>query len=178
MSKKYYPNTNLILVGSGTSLLEKENGWKIDLFNKVLRFNRYKLKGYEKYTGTKTNFWWTVNPYVDEKIEDYDIIFTHSFKTPDSCTSYPTFKNKNKIISIHPDFSNSLVNLIPFPSSGILAIHYLLKFYDKITLTGFDWWERDQQHYYDNQIRGTHTPKIEKKVIDNLKIQGKLEFLD
>ena len=46
---------SIIIVGNGTSILDKPNGNKIDSFDTVLRFNGFKIKGHEEYTGIKTN---------------------------------------------------------------------------------------------------------------------------
>lgn len=45
----------IIIVGHSDSLLQKENGHKIDSFDIVVRMSEGKIKGYEKYVGTKTD---------------------------------------------------------------------------------------------------------------------------
>jgi hypothetical protein len=45
----------IIVIGNGSTILEKENGNKIDSFDYVVRMGVCKIKGYEKYTGTKTD---------------------------------------------------------------------------------------------------------------------------
>ena len=45
---------NIVIVGNGTSILDNPNGHKIDSFETVLRFNGFKIKKHEEYTGTKT----------------------------------------------------------------------------------------------------------------------------
>jgi hypothetical protein len=44
-----------IIVGSAGSLLDKENGHLIDTFDVVVRFNDFRILGYEKYCGSKTD---------------------------------------------------------------------------------------------------------------------------
>jgi hypothetical protein len=44
---------NILVVGNAKSLLERENGHKIDTFDYVVRMGNCPLKGYEKYVGTK-----------------------------------------------------------------------------------------------------------------------------
>ena len=45
----------VIIVGNAGSLLDKENGHLIDEFDVVIRFNDFRIRGYEKYCGTKTD---------------------------------------------------------------------------------------------------------------------------
>ena len=45
---------NVVVVGSGSILLEKEQGELIDSFDEVVRFNRAPTKGFEKFVGSKT----------------------------------------------------------------------------------------------------------------------------
>ena len=60
-----------VIVGNGPSLLEKENGTVIDSFDVVVRFNNFKTKGFEKHTGTKTNYWFnTISNHTVEPIPE------------------------------------------------------------------------------------------------------------
>ena len=43
----------ICIVGNSESILDKENGTYIDTFDKVLRCNRCKVRGYEKYVGSR-----------------------------------------------------------------------------------------------------------------------------
>ena len=45
----------IVVIGNGSGLLEKENGYKIDTFDYVVRMGNCPLRGYEKYVGTKTD---------------------------------------------------------------------------------------------------------------------------
>ncbi len=44
----------VIIVGNGTSILDSKNGKSIDSFDDVVRFNSFRIKDYEEYTGKKT----------------------------------------------------------------------------------------------------------------------------
>jgi|GEM_PF-2546545 len=60
----------------------------------------------------------------------------------------------------------------------MIAIWLMLKTQPQVTLTGFDWWERDKHHYSDNAARGNlHQPQKEFRVIQRLRDEGRLEFL-
>lgn len=179
--KKYFSSSvesEIILVGGGSSILDKPNGSIIDSFEKVVRYSYFKTQGFEEYSGQKTNYWWTVNTYKNEDISKYDTIFTHSYEHKDTCKVYNSFKDKSKLVSITPEFSNSLTKLVPFPSSGLISIFWFLQSYDRVTITGFDWWKTSTQHYFNSQVRGkAHTPYLEKQVIDNLCDEEKIKIL-
>ena len=70
----------IVIVGNGTSILDKANGDKIDNFDTVLRFNGFKIKGFEKNTGTKTNIWFTVNHAHMNQIDAFDEVIVHSWQ--------------------------------------------------------------------------------------------------
>ena len=72
--------SNLIIVGNGSSLIDHKNGSLIDSFDTVVRFNSYKIKGYEEYTGKKTNIWFTVNLAHIEEVHYYDRVIEHSWE--------------------------------------------------------------------------------------------------
>jgi hypothetical protein len=49
----------VVLVGNGPSLLDGNLGKVIDSFDVVVRFNAFKIKGFEQSVGTKTSMWST-----------------------------------------------------------------------------------------------------------------------
>ena len=55
----------------------------------------------------------------------------------------------------------------------------MLERYDDVVITGFDWWERNEHHYGDNEVRGhIHNPKKEHEVIQKLIKQNRVKFLN
>ena len=54
------PEARVIVVGNGPSLLKDDWGTDIDSFDEVVRINRYRLGGFERYTGSRTTLWATV----------------------------------------------------------------------------------------------------------------------
>jgi hypothetical protein len=166
----------IVIVGNGTSLLDRKNGSLIDDFECVVRFNSYKIKGYEDHVGTKTNIWFTVNKAHIDEIQDYDRVITHSWINHDICDVYADLLSKRYVSKL----SKSFIQSFPLgnPSTGLLAIYYLLNEYEYVYITGFDWWERDEHHYGDNEERGSlHDPKKEKDLIDRLVADNKVKFL-
>jgi hypothetical protein len=77
--------------------------------------------------------------------------------------------------------SKSDVAKIPvkWPSTGLIAIHQFIREFGRISIVGFDWWERAEHHYGDNtHIRGDlHEPLEEYKIIDSLRLEKKIDNL-
>ena len=170
----------IVIVGNGTSILDKANGEKIDNFDIVLRFNGFKIKGFEKNTGTKTNIWFTVNHAHIDQIDAFDEVIVHSWQWDSKkCKIYQEFLNKRPDCKrTQREFVTNNIS-IDSPSSGLIAIHMMLQRFDKVTITGFDWWERKEHHYGDAEKRGTlHKPEKEYKVIKELINKNKVIFLD
>ena len=168
---------SVILVGNGSSIRDKENGKLIDSFDAVVRFNSYKIEGFENYTGTKTDIWFTVNRGHIKDIGTYKSVYTHSWEKDESkceLTKYiRKYANAKKI-----DHDLILSMPIKAPSTGLIAIYYFIEKYGSVTITGFDWWDREEHHYGDKEVRGTlHKPKEEYKIIMELEKHNKLKFL-
>lgn len=167
--------SRVIIVGNGSSLLDVENGKKIDDFDIVVRFNSYKINGYELFVGKKTDVWFTVNKsHIDEV---FDKVYVHSWQYDHKkCEVYKEVYSKIPCIKIsRKDVENTGFE---YPSTGLIAIFKMLESYSSVTITGFDWWHKKDHHYGDNELRGTlHNPKAEKEVIDALEKKGKLFFL-
>jgi len=169
---------SVIIVGNGTSVLDIKNGPLIDSFDNVVRFNSFKIKGHEEYTGVKTNTWFTCNGHHINKIDSFDRVITHSWQwDKDKCKLYARLLKKRECEKTTREF----VRKIPCksPSTGLIAILFFLEEYDSITITGFDWWDRTNHHYGDREARGTmHKPKEEYELIKRLESENKLSFLE
>jgi hypothetical protein len=165
--------TSLIIVGSGTSLLDKKNGNLIDSYDDVVRFNDYKIKGFEESVGTKTTIWFNVNKQDKPGSQYLKKIFAHSWDEDiNKCPVYNFFKGRSNIEKLSREVINKVIKLTngASPSTGLLAIYYFLQYYETLTITGFDWWNRQDHHYYGKKhYRGpNHKPEVEKVLIDGL----------
>jgi len=47
----------ILLIGNGPSCLDNEYGELIDSHDIVVRFNNFETESFEKFVGTKTNYW-------------------------------------------------------------------------------------------------------------------------
>lgn len=173
----------IIIVGNGSTLLDKENGSLIDSFDTIVRFNSYKISGFEKYVGTKTNIWFTCNRAHIKDCNTLERVIEHSWQwNPEKDQIFKS------ISSVYPKCEKTkrefVRNKIPLknPSTGIIAIFMMIEDqeYEKpIYITGFDWWLTDKHHYGDNERRGAlHSPSEEYQIISGLVNEGKVKFLE
>lgn len=188
--------SKIIIIGNGTSLLEKENGKIIDSYDHVVRFNSFEIQNYEKYVGTKSTIWFNVINFTDKNnwrvLHDWYKVYLHSWqwdKTKDKLyMSFIDFYNKNnldvsKIIKTTPDMTKEIAEYagdLTYKSfsTGMIAIWEMLKFHETVDITGFDWWDRTEHHYNDKAVRGTlHKPEKEKAIINMLHVQNKLNII-
>ena len=171
----------IVLVGNGSSILNCDNGQLIDSFDTVVRFNSYKISGFEVNVGTKTDIWFTVNRAHINNARSYQDVIVHSWEWSHSKDiiyqdiknvrgSLPTYKTDRKFVKTKfPHIT---------PSTGLIAIYHFLESYDCIYITGFDWWSTEEHHYGDNERRGSlHNPAEEFKIIRYLQKLGYLKFL-
>jgi hypothetical protein len=178
-----------VIVGNGSSVLDSQNGGEIDLFSTVVRFNQFHLKPYTAHVGSKTDVWFMVLPPVNATWRSklhLKRLYTHSWTfNPENDKNflafsalnlpYPVEKVSHAVIPEMQEFAET--DYHPW-STGALAIWLMLKEFDEVTITGFDWWERSAHHYFDKSNRGTmHKPDIEKTMIDKLQSEGRLSFL-
>ena len=157
--------SEIIIVGNGSSILDNNNGDVIDSFNNVVRFNSYKTKGFENHTGAKTDIWFTVNKTHIKEAKEYKKVYVHSWEHSElKCKITQDIRKEVDAIKIDKDFIKTIP--IKCPSTGLIAIYYFIEKYGSVTITGFDWWDREEHHYGDKEVRGTlHKPKEEYKLI-------------
>jgi hypothetical protein len=186
-------NNKIIVVGNGSSVLLKENGGVIDSFEEVVRFNKYAIGGYEKNVGTKTSIWFTVRPisfYKKDfrlKIKYNEVYFCYRWDV--QAKWYNSYLEHFKNLGVTVDkikvdqMQHKINNQFDFskkiePSTGLIAILKFIDIYEKVFITGFDWWDNEKNHYYDDAPRASiHDPALEKKIIDILIKKNKIQFI-
>ena len=187
--------SEIIIVGNGTSILDKEYGEKINSYSKVVRFNNYGTRGFEKYAGLKTNIWFNVVDFNNKENEwrmneNYEKIYIHSWEpNSEKDELLINFKNfyKHKDDSFLEKIPHNLIKeIVKYSddptytkiSTGLIAIWFFLKEYKSVDIIGFDWWGTEKHHYNDNFSRGNmHKPKIEKQIIDKLIKKNKINII-
>jgi len=179
----------IILVGNGSSALDRKLGDLIDSFETIVRFSWFHIKGYEEYVGTKTDIWVTTCP--DEtrmKNAKYREVYEHSWQwDPVKDENYKkltaSIPNAKKIKRDNITEMQKYVNNTEYfhYSTGAIASWIFLKQNDQITLHGFDWCSKDTRnthHYGDEQKKGTiHKLDYEYSFFKKLEEDNKIAFL-
>lgn len=156
-------------------------GGRIDSFKEVCRFNAFEIKGYETDVGTKLDTWFNVLEKAGWRAETpWRRVFVHSWQPDRSkCKVSAVFREAEKLDhSLIQEMSEYSGAGYKSWSTGAIAAWRMLKEFDRVTLFGFDWWDKYEHHYCDKAVRGTlHKPEIEKKFFDKLAADGRLTFL-
>ncbi len=184
---------NIILVGNGPIVCNYDIGDKIDQFDKVVRFNNFETKNYEKHVGTKIDLWsmrvcFTIKY---KKLESKPIVvgFINYCKYTPQIISEHLQPWKGRFVEynpqvIGPEFAQSYSRIFKYDpqntwfSVGMLTIFMLLGLgVQKLTIHGFG--GDPSKHYFDlpPQNYTGHNFRIERKIIEYLHRKGKLEYL-
>ena len=188
----------VILVGNGSSVLDKELGEYIDSeFDLVYRINRFKTVGFEKYVGGRVDGWfladtgakWLVNPTPtiegSMRVNEFEYVFICMPKFKNSPVGLPLTDTIQLLPTTIEDRINDNINFSPhWPTSGLIAIEFLLENYDdaQVYIHGFDSKSKKYEyiHYYDegdsdrltkrwHRPRIDHNIELEKKYLNQLR---------
>jgi hypothetical protein len=170
---------SILLIGNGPSVMDYEAGDIIDKHPCVCRFNAFKINGYEKYVGTKFDFWVTC---LEEevvrrwKIQPKKIYWPLSQqKFVDRIGRFPGSECFPQSVYVK---ASTILGKYFYPSSGLLAVTYFSDLGYDVVLYGFDFFQREKHHYCDDQPRGTnHKPTMELEAFKVLLERKKVRFL-
>lgn len=165
-------DADIIIVGNGEELLRKKNGYKIDMFGKVVRLGRYVTDGFEEYSGKKTDIISTIYWKLDEeRLKKHKVIlnvplsYQHNFLESEEYISkeYLNYREnilylnkledkeniKQMYLEVMPAFDG--IDVVNF-SLGFKTFYFIRKLFpnQKIYATGFDFfktgWYWDPTH--------------------------------
>lgn len=165
-------DADIIIVGNGEGLLQKRNGYEIDMFGKVVRLGRYVTDGFEEYSGKKTDIISTIYWKLDEeRLKKHKVIlnvplsYQHNFLESEEYISkeYSNYKEnilylnkledkeniKQMYLEVMPAFDG--IDVVNF-SLGFKTFYFIRKLFpnQKIYATGFDFfktgWYWDPTH--------------------------------
>ncbi|MFA5599034.1 MAG: glycosyltransferase family 29 protein [Phenylobacterium sp.] len=186
--------SNIIAIGNGPSVIGKGQGGIIDNFDVVLRINNFVIDGFEKDIGTKTSIWARSDSPKVQKLDFslFDqVLFClppNNYKNEIRMTRVKSLLTPNcQIISKVFVFALQKEMALPkkkWPSTGAIAIKWLLSKYKKISIIGFDCFAASKnppRHYYDSpnssmKIIGHHTV-LEKAFINKYVRSKRIEVL-
>ena len=182
-----------ILIGNSSSTLGQGFGSYIDEFENVVRFNRFGIEGYEEDLGKKCTHW-----VLGYKLAVGKTHFKDYFnnKKLNKIREKTIGLKQALILTINKDEENKIDNIKrkvnidvvyknfpkPFgskPTTGFLAMKYLLEYFPQLTLVGFDFGKSN--HYWGNHgiadVPGKHEWGKEKDYIYDLVGQNKIKIL-
>ena len=177
---------DVVLIGNGPSATRKKNGFIIDSFDTVVRFNDYEIEGYEEHVGKKTTVWAINDIYRADKIayrkqELWSCqVLVYGNKNIQACR-----ENEIDYVRLLSYKRTILDNLREKwkpharPTLGLIVISYFLFVlkYEKIFITGFDHMDpKKGRHYFFNRYkRHPHEdPNAEKRICDRLRKEGRI----
>ena len=180
----------ILLIGNGPCIFDSECGKEIDNFDgDIVRFNQYKIQGYEKYIGMRTNVWFVGKFDRPNSLENYRGVYLYMPDFNSQMLADVVTANLDNTVTIMgrrciQDLRTILQNKHNFfPTAGMLAIYYFIRYYE-VYIHGFDFFTRGHE-YFDNidylnkkiepHIPAFHDPMAEKtfvmQLIDNKKVK-------
>ena len=178
------------LVASSGTLLDNNFGDEIDKHDLIIRFNAARVKGYEKYVGSRTDIR-ILNGHAFNGSTKKDICLGHdpnflttlenetflvkSYNVQEFIEGVMKYINKNPINFLHPNFLIYCNNLVSKPeaSAGLIGVLLLVTLGIKPNLYGYGFYSEsnDKVHYWEevnsNWSTG-HGFDEEKNIIDDL----------
>jgi hypothetical protein len=151
-----FPDT-VLLVGNGKIENKRE---LIDSYECVIRFNDFKIHGYEKDVGTKVsaisfhsnNLQKSHVTYLYENYSKYvnEVpIFTLSSSSVNQEYNILVLQKGTKLLAVDPPIKNN--PSVRLSSGGALALNLVLFFNKEVDMIGFDFMKTG--HYYNQKIK-------------------------
>ncbi len=183
----------IIIIGNAPFDKNKKMGKLIDSFDKVVRFNSFKIDDFKENIGSKIDEWVVSDTHClllnkmflrqCKEMPNIKIniilpkVFENNvdklkFKIPEDILNRCNLLIQSKDINVDSKYNFGR----RWPSTGILAIYHYLSKYDKIYLTGFNHFDPKEKtiHYYENRKQIGHQHNLEKKIVDDLVKQGRI----
>jgi hypothetical protein len=187
------PSTRVILVGNGPGLLAAEHGAAIDEHDYVVRFNNYKIRGYERHVGTRIDLWSTVGTSVENELAcPRALLINEGFPVPPGIEeTYPlprAIYDRYRRLAQDRAWLRSGCRIDPAPllaSSGLMAALWFLSEIEveTVTLAGFDHFQKaaSQWHHYwiprAYKRPAEHDGDAEAEIFAELERAGRVRYL-
>lgn len=182
----------VIVVGNSSCLLKQENGKLIDSFDKIVRMNKFKIYGFEKFTGIRTHIycskWIDIHHHINNTFEQIWLPYPQppkwwTCKVPQKLLTHQHHNtniekyniDSNKVKFLNSNFALLLekyLNNACQPTAGLVCIMLALQEFPdcKLFYTGFSslqgGWYWDDTH---DCVKNMHSPLLEEFAIKQLK---------
>jgi hypothetical protein len=160
----------VIVVGNGPSALEHELGSVVDDFDVVVRFNDYKTAGFEKWIGSRTTIWVASDnmlPGKDMSQIDEALFVPLPRLCRDNHRNVQRFRKayRDKLVEVSPEeqkkiydwYDLDLYAADKWPTTGAIAVRYLIERYGSVAVYGFDFFAdgaKGDIHYWGDSPKG------------------------
>lgn len=168
----------IVLVGNGTSAIGKRLGERIDAAARVVRFNHFRLEGYDTDLGTKVT----------------DHVHTQGVRRPWPGARSWVISAPHRYVRLALDPDIDKRNIVPLDlleaiiveaslgdkchaSCGLVGIFLALKWGGEVAITNFDF--ATSGHYWDKSHRHSqnHNWTAEARYVQSLIVTGRLALL-
>ena len=193
-------NNTILIIGNGSSAMNQPLGDYINQYSQVARINNYRIKGYEKYLGYKTDIWLNGannKLKIRDKYPKKILVFIPSSildKKKDNVVNYVSKRLKldqDKFKVVHKNEIIEYENIMNHDrlTTGLYAILWGLKYFDNVVIHGFDFFIESKTHYFDSKIQRflsnyilkkghKHNNKWEKEYVDKMILHQKIKRLE
>ncbi len=188
------PETRCVLVGNGPSVLRCD-GATIDSFDEIIRFNRFRIAGFEQHTGKRTTLWSTFgHGYLpgDEQERPRRVIFVYGDSgnpayEPDEIYRIPMsfYRSVKKRVREHSKRTSAHLEKTGM-TSGMVVAAWLLEEVGlkRLSLAGFDHFSKQHSrlHHYYNPKAYSRPPELdgdaEAAIFAKWKEEGRVNYLN
>ena len=171
--KNLIEGKRIALVGNGPCEIGKNKGKEIDSHDIVIRFNNFKIEGYENDYGSKTDIWsCNLNPDVEYKNNDFKLVILAENVFARGYNGYDIFhkltKNNVSICCFNEEQTYGLTKNMNYnPTFGyrlIYGLNNILGSLDNVDFYGFNFLKEEKDKYtyhYFNDIDFSSEDEIE-----------------
>lgn len=181
LSRKHNVFDNRVLIiGNSPKVLENKYGNIIDEYPLVVRFNDFVINGFEDHVGSKTDVWVSTFKCTKYAPSDFNEVYYVCPAFLLQGAKIPTGDNVTVISGDFYNYINKIIDVAPlWASSGVVAIYYFLKNNYDVTIHGFDFFQSEKLHYYNDDAKMIgHNSEKEKNSIMKLVRSKKINVLN
>lgn len=177
-------NREIILVGNGPSAIQTRFGRLVDEFATVCRCNNFTTQGYEAAVGSRTDVWAVCDGNILPRDQRAfrEVLFCVPLlrhdrpESWDWCPREPYSLIPREVVAEVTREVGQTDRL--WPSTGVLALAWLLQRADVVVIHGFDHFATGPHHYFPSKDKNWfHDPVAEQRYVTKLLGTGRVRTL-
>lgn len=155
----------VLIIGNGPCIFDSYRGKEIDDFEgRIIRINGYKIEGYEKHIGTKTDIFVIGQLDLKEQLQlqyDYILLYLSGLDGGRGLKRLQEISPHNEIKLFPMKEIKKLKELLLLskriaPTTGLIAIHWFMRSDIDLYIHGFDFYETGH-NYFSNDRNPDHS---------------------